>query len=67
MTKGNVSKGRRSGDRNHIRCRRCGRSSYHKQHGKCSSCGYPESTMRGYNWSRKTRLGKRKLMQRQKK
>jgi len=45
MTKGNPSRGKRSGDRNHIKCRRCGRNSYHKQHGRCSSCGFPESKL----------------------
>ncbi|MBI2583240.1 MAG: 50S ribosomal protein L37e [Candidatus Aenigmarchaeota archaeon] len=27
----------------HIRCRRCGRHSYHIQHKKCSACGFGKS------------------------
>ena len=38
----------------HIRCRRCGKASYHKKKRVCSSCGYGRSKrLRGYNWQKK--------------
>ena len=35
----------------HTLCRRCGKRSFHKQKSTCSSCGYPASKIRKYNWS----------------
>lgn len=35
----------------HTLCRRCGKRSFHKQKTTCSSCGYPASKIRKYNWS----------------
>ena len=34
----------------HIRCRRCGRHSYHKRLEKCSACGFPRPKMRKESW-----------------
>merc|ERR1719200_85771 len=39
----------------HGLCIRCGKRSYHLQKKKCASCGYPSSTMRKYNWSKKAK------------
>ena len=51
MTKGTPSFGRKSGKRNNLRCRRCGKASYHKVKQVCSSCGYGKSArMRSYSW-----------------
>ncbi|MEM3341238.1 MAG: 50S ribosomal protein L37e [Thermoplasmata archaeon] len=52
MTKGTPSMGRMT-KKNHIPCRRCGRSSYHIQKKACASCGYGKSTkLRHYNWAK---------------
>jgi len=42
MTKGTPSFGKHSKE-GHIRCRRCGRHSYHIQHKQCSACGFGKS------------------------
>ena len=56
MTKGTASKGMRSGKKNHIVCRRCGRHSYHVSRNICSSCGYGRaSKKRQRNSARKKR------------
>jgi len=34
----------------HIRCRRCGRHTYHIQKKHCSACGYPRSKIRKEAW-----------------
>ena len=49
MAKGTPSMGKRN-KIVHIRCRRCGRHSYHIRKKKCSACGYPRSTVRSENW-----------------
>ncbi|MBA3044323.1 MAG: 50S ribosomal protein L37e [Candidatus Thermoplasmatota archaeon] len=36
----------------HIRCRRCGRHSYHVQKKTCAFCGFPNSRMRNYSWAK---------------
>ncbi|MDP3698824.1 MAG: 50S ribosomal protein L37e [Nanoarchaeota archaeon] len=55
MTKGTASMGKKSGKRNHLRCRRCGKASYHKIKKKCASCGYGQSaTLRRYAWNKKS-------------
>ncbi|MDW0313957.1 MAG: hypothetical protein QN716_01145 [Nitrososphaeraceae archaeon] len=33
-----------------MRCRRCGHNSFHKRGKQCAKCGYPEASMRAYNW-----------------
>lgn len=48
MTKGTHSMGKKSGKDVHIRCRRCGRASYHKIDGICASCGFGRSAKRRY-------------------
>ncbi|KAH0472573.1 MAG: hypothetical protein KVP17_001180 [Porospora cf. gigantea B] len=39
--------------KSHILCKRCGKRSFHKTKERCSSCGFPDSKMRRYNWSEK--------------
>ncbi|HZX45168.1 MAG TPA: 50S ribosomal protein L37e [Candidatus Nanoarchaeia archaeon] len=54
MTKGTPSMGRKSGRRNMIHCRRCGKRTYHISKKKCSSCGYGRTArLRKYNWNKK--------------
>ena len=50
MGKGTPANGKRSGKKSHIRCRRCGRHSYHVRHKKCSHCGFPASRYRHPRW-----------------
>jgi len=53
MVKGTPSMGKKIGTK-HVRCRRCGRRSYHISKKVCASCGYGESAKwRSYNWARK--------------
>jgi large subunit ribosomal protein L37e len=52
MTKGTTSRGKRNKQVHH-RCRRCGKHSYHAQHGVCAACGYGStSKTRGYTWAK---------------
>jgi large subunit ribosomal protein L37e len=52
LTKGTASMGKRSAKKTHIRCRRCGRHSYHVR-GVCASCGFGASAKRrNYNWAK---------------
>jgi large subunit ribosomal protein L37e len=54
MGKGTASHGRKSGKINMIRCRRCGKRTYHVRKKKCSSCGYGKSAkLRSYTWQKK--------------
>jgi len=54
MTKGTPSMGKKSGKKNFIRCKRCGKPTYHIRKKKCASCAYGKSTkMRKYNWNKK--------------
>ena len=56
MTKGTPSMGKKSGKKNFIRCRSCGKPSYHIRKKKCSSCGYGKSSkMRTYAWKKKSK------------
>jgi len=66
MTKGTASKGqKRNKGRIHIRCRRCGKTAYHKIQSICSSCGYGKTKkLRRYNWDKKTVTKKRKITRR---
>jgi large subunit ribosomal protein L37e len=51
MTKGTPS--RRGGKLVHIRCRRCGKHSFHRQHNVCASCGFGETARRRtYSWAK---------------
>ena len=59
MSKGTPAKGRRTGKKTHIRCRRCGKHAYHAQHKKCASCGFGNTKkLRKFTWFTK-KLGKR--------
>ncbi|MBX8634110.1 MAG: 50S ribosomal protein L37e [Candidatus Thermoplasmatota archaeon] len=52
MGKGTPSQGKRSRNKSHIICRRCGRHSYNIK-GFCSSCGYGKSAKaRNYSWAK---------------
>lgn len=53
MVKGTASQGRHQRI-SHIRCKRCGRHSYHIQKQKCSACGYPRAKIRNEAWRWKT-------------
>ncbi|MBI4153774.1 50S ribosomal protein L37e [Candidatus Woesearchaeota archaeon] len=56
MTKGASSHGKKSGKNVHIRCRRCGRASYHKINSICAHCGYGKTPrVRKYAWMKKLR------------
>ncbi|MGV8150668.1 MAG: 50S ribosomal protein L37e [Candidatus Woesearchaeota archaeon] len=53
MTKGTSSMGKKSGGKNHICCRRCGKHSRNISTGVCSSCNYGKSSkLRSYAWKR---------------
>lgn len=59
MGKGTPAKGKATGRKTHIRCRRCGRHTYHAQKKVCSACGFGKTKkIRKYTWQNK-RLGKR--------
>ena len=54
MTKGTPSMGKKSGKKNMIYCRRCGKRTYHVSKKACSSCGFGKSSrMRTYSWQKK--------------
>jgi len=54
MVKGTASMGKKSGKVSLIKCRRCGKRTYHKTKKTCSSCGYGRSSkLRNYNWKKK--------------
>ena len=54
--KGTASQGKRTGKRSHIRCRRCGKHSYHLRKKKCAACGYGDTAKRRqYTWSKKAK------------
>jgi len=53
MSKGTASMGKKSGKKNMIHCRRCGKRTYHIRKKVCSSCGFGKSSkLRNYNWKR---------------
>lgn len=53
MTSGTASFGKKSGTPVHIRCRRCGRHSYHVRKKRCAHCGFPAKRWRRYSWAHK--------------
>ncbi len=58
--KGTPSKGKQSGKKTHIICRRCGKRAYHIQKKVCASCGFGASKkMRRFKWMNKL-FGKRR-------
>ncbi|HIH45894.1 MAG: 50S ribosomal protein L37e [Thaumarchaeota archaeon] len=50
MGRGTPSMGLFTRKKPHIRCRRCGKNSYHKRQHRCSSCGFPDARIRKYSW-----------------
>lgn len=53
MSKGTPSMGKNQ-NQVHMRCRRCGRHSYHMQKKRCASCGFGVSAkLRSYAWAHK--------------
>jgi large subunit ribosomal protein L37e len=62
MTKGTSSHGKKSGGKNHIKCRRCGRISLDMTTKVCAHCGYGESKkIRQYNWLKPGKRGLSRL------
>ena len=56
--KGTPSKGKRSGKKTHVICRRCGGHTYHAQHKECASCGFGATKkIRRYAWQNKRFFG----------
>jgi large subunit ribosomal protein L37e len=54
MTKGTASLGKMGVKKTHIRCRRCGRHSYHVKKGYCASCGYGRTKkLRSFSWAKR--------------
>ncbi|MBI4182010.1 MAG: 50S ribosomal protein L37e [Candidatus Aenigmarchaeota archaeon] len=54
MTKGTPSMGKRN-QQTHMRCRRCGRHTYHFTKKVCAACGFGRTAkVRAYNWQWKT-------------
>jgi len=44
----------------HIRCRRCGRNSYHRKHKYCAACGFGRTKkIRKYAWQSRKVNGER--------
>jgi large subunit ribosomal protein L37e len=60
MTKGTPSFGKKARKDLHVRCRRCGHSSFHVRKKRCSFCGYPDKKWRKYSWQTKVN-GRRKI------
>ncbi len=53
MTKGTPSQGKKN-KKKHVKCRRCGETSYHVNKKRCSQCGFGESSkQRSYSWQSK--------------
>jgi len=51
MSKGTASRGKHNKRHSHIRCRRCGKATYHVKKKVCSSCGYGNSEkLKKHNW-----------------
>ncbi len=62
MTKGTPSFGEKSGKKNHIPCRRCGRRAYHARKHVCAACGFGRTAkIRKYKWANKPVNRKRRL------
>lgn len=54
MGDGTSAFGKKSGKKNMIKCRRCGKSSYHIRNKVCASCGFgATATLRKYTWQKK--------------
>ncbi|MEM5798414.1 MAG: 50S ribosomal protein L37e [Candidatus Aenigmatarchaeota archaeon] len=58
MTKGTPSMGKLQ-KKVHIRCRRCGKHTYHVSKKRCSACGFGQSSkIKKFAWQWKAKLGK---------
>lgn len=56
MVKGTPSFGKRNKP-THVRCRRCGRRSFHVSKKRCAACGFGETKkLRKYAWSKPLKL-----------
>ncbi|MFC1691160.1 50S ribosomal protein L37e [Nanoarchaeota archaeon] len=54
MGTGTAALGKRSGKKTHIRCRRCGKHTYHATKSVCASCGFGKSAkIRKFAWQKK--------------
>jgi large subunit ribosomal protein L37e len=52
--KGTPSQGKKSGKKNMIHCRRCGKKTKNFRKGSCASCGFGKSAkLRSYTWQKK--------------
>lgn len=52
--KGTPARGKHSGKKNMVICRRCGGRTYHISKKKCSSCGFGDTAkLRSYAWQKK--------------
>ncbi|QQG39358.1 MAG: 50S ribosomal protein L37e [Candidatus Aenigmatarchaeota archaeon] len=60
MSKGTPSFGKHQST-THMRCRRCGRYTYHKARSTCAACGFGKTaSMKTYGWKNKDIQGRRK-------
>lgn len=58
MGKGTPSKGKAGAKLVHLRCRRCGRHSFHKAKRRCAHCGFGVSAkVRWYSWLKPRKRG----------
>jgi large subunit ribosomal protein L37e len=54
MSKGTSSLGKKGRKTIHIKCRRCGRVSFHRRKGVCAACGFGRSRkIRSHSWLNK--------------
>jgi len=54
MAGGTSAQGKKGRAKLHLRCRRCGKPTYHKKKKVCSSCGFGKSKrLRKYKWLKK--------------
>jgi large subunit ribosomal protein L37e len=54
MSKGTASMGKKSGKKNMIHCRRCGKRTFSLRNKGCASCGFGKSAkLRSYSWQKK--------------
>ena len=63
MSKGTPSMGKKN-KKTHIRCRRCGRNTYHIRKKVCASCGFGKSKkLRRYSWQNKKPTTRQRLVE----
>ena len=62
MAKGTPSMGKKN-KKTHIRCRRCGRNTYHISKKVCASCGLNKNKkIRRYSWQNKKPTTRQRLV-----